>query len=277
MKTIFKILVLFLLVIACDNDNTNGLKAFGDSNINAFTSSSELLEEVITTGKAGATQRNSSNLNVQRKLIKNGNISFETEDLNETKSNIIGLVKQYNGYISSDNQNGYGNRKSINLIIRIPTQHFDSILSGISKNVSKFDNKDIRISDVTEEFLDVESRIKNKKELEKTYLDILKKAKSVKDILEVERELGKLREEIEAKQGRLKYLQNQVSFSTLTINFYKTVSSSTSFGKKVSDGFSNGFENLKGFFIGLINVWPFIIIISFALILIRRRFKKKKK
>ena len=88
----------------------------------------------------------------------------------------------------------------------------------------------------------------NKKQLEKKYLDILTKAKSVKEILEVEKELGKLREDIESVEGRLKYLQNQVSFSTLSINFYKTESNSSGFGKRISNGFSNGFENLKSFF-----------------------------
>lgn len=277
MKVSLKILVLFLFIISCDDHTESGVNnfEFSDSSINGLVSSKQSLNDVVVTGKAGTTKIKKDI--VERKLIKNGNIAFETENLEETKANILGLVKKYDGYVASDSQNNYGNRKSININVRIPAQHFDSILSGISKNVSKFDTKNIRISDVTEEFLDIESRLKNKKELENKYLDILKKANTVQDILNVERELGKLREDIEATEGRLKYLQNQVAFSTLTINFYKVSEHSSTFGNRISDGFANGFENLKGFFIGLINVWPFILILSIIIFLIRKRFKKKKK
>lgn len=273
MKRIFKILCLSLLVISCDNNSENQLSTFDNYANGIMANDKANLEEVVVTGAA----KKQDNF-VERKLIKNGNISFETEDLQTTKTAIINLIKKYNGYISSDNQENYGNRKSIILRVRIPAKHFDTLISGISEKVNKFDSKNINISDVTTEFLDVESRLKNKKELEKKYLEILKKANSVKDILEVEKELGKLREDIESTEGRLKYLQNQVSFSTLNINFYKIEQNeSSSFGKKIKDGFANGFENLKGFFIGLINVWPFIILAIILVFLIRKRIKRKNK
>lgn len=274
MKTVLKIFIISLFIYSCNDSKNIGLKAFDDSDtvINGLVSSSENLDEVVVTGSA--IKSKSASFKTEKKLIKNGNISFETEDLEKTKANITALINKYGGYISSDSQNFYGNTKSINLSVRIPAQNFDSILSGISKNVTNFDNKDIRISDVTEQFLDLETRLKNKKELEKKYLDILKKAKSVKDILDVERELGKLREGIESAEGRLKYLQNQVSFSTLNINFYISDSNTVGFGSKIKDGFANGFENLKSFFIGLINVWPFVIIFIVLLIFIRKRLKK---
>lgn len=272
MKIIFKILILSLVLVSCDQGNNGNSKNYtlGNSTLNAFTASDNIV--VNEDVKKQVNQESTT-----RKLIKNGTISFATENLKQSKNNILTLVKQYGGYVSSDTQNNYGDRQSINLRVRIPAQNFDTILSGISKNVKKFDNKDISISDVTEQFLDLETRLKNKKELEKKYLDILKKAVSVKDILQVEKEIGKLREDIEAAEGRLNYLQNQVNFSTLNISFYKTIENSSTFGKKLKDGFLNGFENLKIFFVGIINIWPFVIIFSVILLFIKRRFKKKKR
>lgn len=273
MKRIFKILCLSIFLVACGNKSENLHSSFDNYANGIMANDKANLEEVIVTGSA----KKQDNF-VERKLIKNGNISFETEDLQATKTAIIKLIKKHNGYISSDNQSNYGNRKSVILIARIPSKHFDSIISGISKNVDKFDSKDISISDVTTQYLDVESRLKNKKELEKKYLEILKKANSVKDILEVEKELGKLREDIESTEGRFKYLKNQVSFSTLNINFYKKEQNvSSSFGKRIKDGFANGFENLKVFFIGLISIWPFIILTIILVFLIRKSIKRKKK
>lgn len=275
MKRAFQILIVFLVLVSCDNYSENDLKNFGfsDAKMNMIAEETESLDETIITGSSN--QKKEANY-TDRKLIKNGHISFETDDLQQTKQQIISLIKKYGGYIAADNQNAYGNTKTINLSVRIPAQHFDTILSGIAKNVEKFDNKEIRISDVTAEFLDVEARLKNKKELDKKYLEILQKAKSVQDILNVERELGKLREEIESTEGRLKYLKNQVAFSTLNISFYKSVKSTTSFGKRIAEGFVKGFENLKGFFIGIINLWPFVLILLAVIILIRKRFKRKK-
>ena len=112
--------------------------------------------------------------------------------------------------------------------------------------------------------------LKNKKELEKRYLEILQQSKSVEDILNIERELGKLREEIEATEGRLNYLSNQVSFSTLSVSLYKKVANETSFLGKIGERFNNGFENLKSFLLFILTVWPFVIIIPFSYFLFKK-------
>ena len=229
MKKIITLLIFSFLFTGCVKEkkmNFEGSKNQGllslvnnfsgsgnDTSIDYLELEETVVEEVSYEDKS----------NVSRKLIKNGRIIFESEDLNKTKSQVLLLVKKYKGYISSDRQNDYDNRINNHLKIRIPSQNFDTILSGISKEVKEFDTKEITISDVTEEFLDIEARLKNKKELEKRFLEILQKAKTVKEILDVEKEIGQLREDIESAEGKLKYLQNQVSFSTLDVSFYKTV------------------------------------------------------
>lgn len=225
--------------------------------------------------KASADKKNE--INSQRKLIKTGNITFETKELEKTKKIIIDLVNQNKGYVASDNQYKSDDRISATISVRIPANKFDYILDEIAKGVEKFDSKNIRISDVTEEFLDVEVRLETKKVLEIKYLEILKKAKTVREILDVERELGKLRGDIESTEGRLKYLQNQVSFSTLNISFYKqTAASETSFIGKISKAFKTGFENVKDFFLYLINIWPFIIILFILFFYLRKRRLRTK-
>lgn len=212
-----------------------------------------------------------------RKLIKNGNVTFETTDLKATRSRINQLVKKHQAYFSKESENEINNRINVHLTIRVPAKRFDSLLNDISQGVEKFDYKQVRIKDVTEEYLDTEARLKNKKELEQRYLQILKKAKNVKEILEVEKEIGKLREDIESAEGKLKYLKDQVSISTLEVSFYKEVYTETAFGKKVKDSFTEGFGGLKSLFLFLISVWPFLIIGVILLLWMRRRFKRKKK
>ena len=257
-----------ILLVSCKNPDSNPLEfsAISDSKISLTNS--------LQTNKGFSSNETSNNtalkVSTSKKLLKNVNVVFETADLEKMKLNIENLVQKFDGYISSDYANEYDNKVNYYLNIRIPSQYFDSILKEISIQISKFDAKEITISDVTEEFLDIESRLKNKKELEKRYLEILQQSKSVEDILNIERELGKLREEIEATEGRLNYLSNQVSFSTLSVSFYKKVANETSFLGKIGDRFNNGFENLKSFLLFILTVWPFVIIIPFSYFLFKK-------
>ena len=214
-------------------------------------------------------------MNVERKLIKEGRVEFETDDIISTRTQIFESIEKYKGYSSSDQEYKSTGRISNTIIIRVPANNFDLLLSDATKGVTKFDSKNIEVKDVTEEFLDIQARLKTKKELESRYLEILKKANSVTEMLEVEKQLGQLRAEIESVEGRLKYLESKVSFSTLTMSFYQTVPNETKFGNEFKVGFKKGWDNLIWFFVILINIWPFILI-GIGLIFGIRTWRKRK-
>ena len=217
-----------------------------------------------------------NNISIDRKLIKEGNIEFETKDLDVTRKMIFEAVKKYNAYVASDVTYKSSVRNSNTIKIRVPAKNFDKLLNDTTKGVENFDRKDINVKDVTEEFVDIQARLKTKKELEQRYLDLLKQAKNVTEILEIEKQIGLLRSEIESIEGRLKYLQNQISFSTLTISIYENNPQTTKFGHKFKNGFKNGWNNLIRFFVFLINIWPFILI-SIGLIFGYKKYRRRKK
>jgi hypothetical protein len=128
---------------------------------------------------------------------------------------------------------------------------------------------------VTEEFLDIQARINTKKELENRYLELLKKANSVTEMLEVEKQIGQLRTEIESIEGRLNYLKSKVSLSTLTIIFYQSIPNESEVGNKFKNGFKSGWNNLIWFFVFLTNIWPFILI-GIGLTFVIKKWKKRK-
>ena len=215
-----------------------------------------------------------------QKVIKESYLRFETQDLNKTYQQIIKVLNQNKGYIQDDKSNKSYNTLTRSLVARIPSDGFQKTIDTISQNVSYFDTKHISLKDVTEEFIDLEARLNAKQTLEKRYLELLSKAKDVKEILEIEKELSTIREEIEAKQGRLKYLQNRVSLSTVNIEFYKLTSEqpiTTSYGTKMWNAIKSGFNGLSVFLLGLLYIWPLIIILIIAIFLIRRWIKKTKK
>ncbi len=211
---------------------------------------------------------------IERKLIKNGSLSFETDSLETTRRKIFAAVKANGGYTSDDQISLTGDRINHTLEIRVPADRFDALVTAITTGVRHFDFKQITVNDVTEEFIDISARMKAKKEMEARYLDLLKQAKTVSNMLEIERELGNIRAEIESIEGRLRYINDQVAWSTLSVTFYENTTAQTAFGKHFREGFHNGWKNLVWFFIGLVNLWPFVLAAGIGIWLFRRWRKK---
>lgn len=216
-----------------------------------------------------------TNETVERKLIKEGRVAFETDNVNSTRKTIFETVKKYKGYVSADQEFKSPGRKSNTVIIRVPADNFDHLLNDATQGVEKFESKEINVKDITEEFLDIQARLKTKKELEQRFIELLKDAKNVTEVLEIEKQIGQLRSDIESIEGRLKYLQDRVSFSTLTMTFYESIPNQTEFGQKFNNGFRNGWDNLIWFFVVLTNIWPFILI-GLGLIIGIRLYRKRK-
>jgi len=228
-------------------------------------------EESITT-----QAKQQEEINIERKLIKEGRVEFETDNISSTRKLIFESIEKYKGYTSSDQEYKSIGRVSNTIVIRVPAKNFDLLLNDATKGITKFDSKNIEVKDVTEEFLDIQARLKTKKELENRYLELLKKANSVTEILEVEKQIGQLRSEIESIEGRLNYLKSKVSLSTLTLTFYQSIPNETEFGNKFKIGFKNGWDNLIWFFVFLTNIWPFILI-GIGLIFGIKMWRKRKK
>lgn len=215
-----------------------------------------------------------------QKIIKSADLRFQTQDLNQSYNLIIKSIKANKGFIQDDKSSKSYNTLTRRLVVRMPSENFQTAIDSISKHVVYFDTKSISSLDVTEEFIDVEARLNAKKALEIRYLELLKKAKNIKEILDIERELSNIREEIEAKQGRLKYLKNKVSLSTLNIEFYTlsaTPPVTISYGTKMWNAIKSGFNGISLLFLGILYVWPIILLFAVGLFLFIRWLKKIKK
>jgi hypothetical protein len=146
----------------------------------------------------------------ERKLVKNGDISFEVKNIRDTRAFLQKIISKHKGYISNEKIEDYRINPTEILTIRMPNSNFDNIINEIGLQVGEFDSKRIDIEDVTAEFVDIEARLKNKKQLEGKYQELLAKANNMTDILKIEKEISLIREDIESTEGRLRYLNNQV-------------------------------------------------------------------
>jgi hypothetical protein len=262
MKTKFVILIsaVIILIAACDNslENSKPMAIRMD----------ELSSNAVSPPKVSVPD--------DRKIIKDGEISFETSDPAKTRESILKYTLELGGYITNESSNDYSDRKEQRMIIRVPADKFDQLLSGVTQTAVKINSKSISAQDVTEDYIDVEARLKTKKELEERYKQLLVKASKVEEIMSIEREIGKLREEIESVEGRFRYLKDRVAFSSLTITFYEKISKPFGFGSKLGHALENGWHIFLLFITGLVAMWPFLILIGIGLFTAFRITKRKR-
>ena len=153
----------------------------------------------------------------ERKVIKNGTLDMLVESAEETADEIKEIAKRSLGFV--ENVNIFEVSKDVKegfVTIRVPADRFDEVMEEIKALAIKVEREQINARDVTEQFVDFEARLKNLRAEEEQYLKIIKKAETVEDMLAVERELSRVRGQIERIEGQLKFLSRQIDMSTIT-------------------------------------------------------------
>lgn len=199
---------------------------------------------------------------LDRKIIKNAYIELEIEKgkFEDILFKISNLAEQNGGFVS--NSESYsdveGKLTSGRVVIRIPHDKFSAVVDKV-KSYGVVRSVQLSGQDVTEEFTDLKSRLKNLKAQEEVLLDLMRKSKSVKDSIEVQKELSRVQEEIEVIQGRINYLDNMVSYSTVDIYLHEPEPIKTTTGWGFIDALKRGLQGALRVLNGLVY---FLILIS---------------
>ncbi|MBI9052741.1 MAG: DUF4349 domain-containing protein [Bacteroidales bacterium] len=285
-KLLFGLLTVFA-IYSCGGGNTD--KAY----LQEFTSDdAEYDIEMEAVGEMPMTRQSSvagnaytkqePTVSIEKKIIKDARVGVEVEDYYAYRQNIDSLIYFLKAYVSDDNLDKNDYSINSNLTIRIPAVNFDKLISNLETGTEKLLYKNISARDVTEEFIDIEARLKTKKEVEKRYTQLLAKARNIKEILEVEEKLRVIREEIESREGRLNYLKKQVSYSTIYLQITQKIDykyepvKEKSFFQRLFKSLDKGWKGFVSFLIFLFRIWP-IILIGFAIFFYIRKIRRKKK
>jgi hypothetical protein len=153
-----------------------------------------------------------------RKLIRNATAELEVVSFDESVQKITAFASEEKGYVSTTSSEKQANGKLRGeIVVKVLPDNLDRFL-GKLRGIGELKNQALTTEDVTKAYFDTESRLKNARLMEQRLIEILKtKSKDVADLLEVEKELGRVREEIETMQGELKFMDSQVAFATVTI------------------------------------------------------------
>jgi hypothetical protein len=216
-------------------------------------------------------------------IIKTGSMDITVDDYAKAIPSIQNLIKGSNGYIQSENESTDNWAKRNNIVIRVPAANFEKLMNsigGIARNVL---NRNVNTDDVSEEYYDTEARKKAQQAAANRYIELLKQAKNVEEVMAVQSKIDAIQEEVDSKEGRLRYLRDQVGYSTITLSVaqnydYKPIDG-PGFGSRMGSAFGNGWQGFLNFLIIVANLWPLWIILAAAYFIIRKivkRFLKKK-
>ena len=219
---------------------------------------------------------------VKKKIIKDGRLGMKVGNLKKAKTQVDTLVKNMGGYYDKESLSNNDYSTDYDLKIRVPADNLEILIDKIEKGEGEVAYKEIDARDVTEEFIDLETRLSNKKKYLTQYQVLLKSAKTIKEILDIQEKIRGLEEEIESTTGRLKYLNDLVNYSTLELNIsqkkeYKyTPEYRGNFFGKLKQSISRGWYGFVDFFLFLISNWAILILFS-VLIYFWIKYRRKKK
>ena len=153
-----------------------------------------------------------------RKLIRNAQIELEILSFDTAVQKITAFANEERGYVATTNSEKQANGKLRGqVVVKVVPENLDRFVQKIH-DLGELKNQTLGTEDITKAYFDTDSRLKNARVMEQRLIDMLKKkSDDINDLLRVERELGRVREQIEQMQGELKYWDSQVQFATVTI------------------------------------------------------------
>src|SRR5215831_3197722 len=229
-----------------------------------------------------ADSANTASLAFDRKIIRNANLTVEVTSATDSQRKIVAIAESHQGFVvtSEATQKTSGDRAkpeiTVNLVVRVPAAQFNQVMEEVRAVGARVTQEKVSGQDVTEEFMDLEARIKNQKALEMQFLEIMKRASKVEDALSVQSELASVRTEIEKLEGRRRFLENQSSLSTINITLQPppAIVNATGFWYNARSAFADGVDVAAGIILfairAIIALLPVIFLIVLPLALIAR-------
>ena len=215
-----------------------------------------------------------------RLLIYHADLRLKVPSLPRAAASLDSLVRRNDGFLSAATETRTDGEWRQLMTIRVRPAHFHVLLAALG-GLGTVEEKKLTTDDVTAQHADVAARLDTKRAVEKRYVALLDRARKISEILEIEGKIGEVREEIESTESRLKTLDDEVGYSTISLACYQVLPQPVpeapvvSFASRVVESFYTGWTLLTGLFIGLVAVWPLGLLAPVAWWL-RRRWRHRQ-
>ncbi|MBC7910174.1 MAG: DUF4349 domain-containing protein [Pyrinomonadaceae bacterium] len=244
-------------------------------------------QKMQTVSLNDADKAQSASVAMERKIVRNADLNLEVSNPGESQRRIASAAEMRGGFVvtsdASQRQDDDRTRPemTVKIVVRVPAAQFDATVEEIRGVASRVIQEKRTGQDVTEEFIDLEARIRTKRALEAQFLEIMKQAKTVSDALQVQTELAGVRTEIERLEGRRRFLENQASLSTITVMLQSPmpIVSTSGFFYSVKQAFRDGVDLASAITLflirAIITLLPLLLFIFLPLALIVRYFIRR--
>ncbi len=234
---------------------------FSDTIMASPTAESEV--QARGFNESGSSQEKGTAQELERKLIKNGSIRLQVENLASAEEAVSAWCTSFGGYISSS----YSEERHASFTARVPASKFDTAMTSIGE-IGVVKSRSISTQDVSEQFYDLQTRLETRKILRDRLQSYLASAKDMKDMLQIETELNNTLSEIESMEGRMRRLSGQIEYSTINVEMelpYRTTDQGfqwPEFGR----GFRRFISNVVDFFAGFVALLLYIVIFGIPIL-----------
>ena len=206
-------------------------------------------------------------------------MNAEVKDYKKFSRSVNEKIKKYGGYISSEEQSSSEFKIENSIVIKVPVAEFENAVNDLLQDVEKITVKRISSEDVTTALIDGKSRLEAKRQVRLRYLELLKQAKNMEEIIKVQSEVNSIQEDIELVAGRINALTNTSAMSTINFNYAQIFNEKAltdepkpdSFLTKLKASFSNGWYWIGEIVVSLIAIWPLLLIIAAAVYFFKRK------
>ncbi len=242
-------------------------------------------QDNISITQASASQSDAVSIN--RKVIRNGDLKLECEKPDETQQRITFIVQNNGGFVVESKLSmsdvKFNERDIVEMTVRVPADKFAETVDQIKTASGRIIQETVRGEDVTEEFIDIDARLKAKKALEHQIMEIMKQTNNLAEALNFHRQLADVRVEIEKIEGRKRFLNDQASLSTIKISLQTPAvftANTSGFFYRLSESFGEGLETALNFILGLVTfvvaIFPQIFLVGLPGYLIVRAVLRKR-
>jgi len=223
-----------------------------------------------------AVKSDSTTAAMERKIIRDADLTMEVPSTTETQRRVTSIAESHGGFVVTSEAKQREAAEpakrtlDIKLVVHVPSDQFGPALNEIEGLATNLTQRNVNGQDITEEFIDLEARLKTQKALETQFLEIMRQANKVTDALEVQRQIADVRTEIEKLEGRRRFIESRTSLSSITVNIQSPtpiVVSTSGFGRSVREAVSESIEVASGILLFLVR-FVIVMVPIFALLIL---------
>ena len=288
-KTVVAVAACFVAVIIAFSGIVGGtlMASEGDMAYNNLSTSTAYgaTADAPSVSVNASTSNTGSVVMTDRKIVKNAALSIKTKSYDTLLADVKQKIEQHGGYIEESQEYNFdsGSNRSVDMDVKIPADKLEKFIEEISL-VGTVTSKTVSSDDITDSYIDVESRIKALETEEKTLLGILEKAESLTDVIELQKRLSTVRTDLEAMKAKKQSYDNMVAYSEVFLDINeveRVVEGGETFWGEVKEKLMNNLYDLGDFLreltINLIASSPYLIILGAVAAIVFAIVKKRRK